>query len=183
MTEEILIHGKVQGYDQKPIFMIQVSAWVEENNAFRQVDRTYTDEAGIYRLPVPKKGLVSIRFDTHWSLTNVNEWHPSVVSNIDTIIATDIDTNIGPGQDIVDIVLNRYLMKVGTSSGPTAEIDALTAYQFCAAWNARGIDRETARKYSESAVSRLSQMKISMRELDEFRVKLLEFFSKQAEQS
>lgn len=55
MTEEILIHGKVQGYDQKPIFMIQVSAWVEENNAFRQVDRTYTDEAGIYRLPVPKK--------------------------------------------------------------------------------------------------------------------------------
>lgn len=172
MAEEILIHGKVQGYDQKPIFMIQVSAWVEEDNSFRQVNRTYTNEAGAYELSLVKSGPVSVRFDTHWSLTNATEWQPAVFSNI--------DTNIESRQDIA---LNRYLMRVGTTSGFTAEIDALAAYEFCTMWNARETDREAARKYAESAVSRLSQMKISMHELDEFRVKLIEIFSKQAGQS
>ena len=166
MSGEISIHGKVQGYDQKPIFTIQVSAWVEENNSLREVGHTYTNEDGMYELSVLPDTPISMRFDTHWSITNAIEWHPSVVANIDSK---------------QDMILNRFLMRVGTTSGFTAEIDALTAYQFCAMWTARKADRESARRYAESAVSRLSQMKISLPVLDEFRSKLIEFFSKQAE--
>jgi|GEM_PF-2878000 len=168
MSEKISIHGKVQGYDQKPIFMIQVSAWVEENNSLREVDRTYTNEDGMYELSVLPGTPISVRFDTHWSITNATEWHPAVVPNIEAR---------------QDIVLNRYLMHVGTTSGVTAEIDALTAYQFCAMWTARQADRESARKYAESVVSRLSQMKVPMSEFGEFQNKLIEFFLRQAESS
>lgn len=131
----------------------------------------YTNEAGMYELSIPKNGLVSIRFDTHWSLTNVTEWHPAVVFNL------NIDT--GSAQDIENIVLNHYLMKVGTTSGLTAEVDALAAYQLCAIWISREKNREVAGKYAKSAISRLSQMKVSLHELDEFRVKLIELFSNQ----
>jgi hypothetical protein len=169
MSEEISIHGKVQDYNQKPIFMIQVSVWREDNFGPQyEVDRTYTNEDGTYRLSVPSGTPITLRFDTHWSITNSTEWHPSVVANI------------GSKQDMV---LNRILMRTGTTSGDIAEIDALTAYQFCAMWTVRQADRESAQEYAKSAVSRLSQMKISLPELDEFRSKLIGFFTKQAESS
>jgi hypothetical protein len=168
MSGEILIHGKVKGYDQKPIFMIQVSVWAENGHSPREVNRTYTNEDGMYELSIMPDKPISVRFDTHWSITNATDWHPSVVANIDT------EQNL---------VLNRFLMRTGTTEGRIAEIDALTAYQFCAIWTASQVDRESAREYAKSAVSRLSQMKISLPELDEFRAKLIEFFSKQAESS
>jgi hypothetical protein len=178
MSGEISIRGKVQDYDQKPIYMIQVTAWVEDNYSdLREVGRTYTDEDGMYRLS-PESGMhklsvlpgkpISIRFDTHWSLTNADEWHPAVIPNID-------------GEQ--DTVLNRFLMRVGTTRGSIAEIDALTAYQFCAMWATRQADRDLARKYAKTAVSRLSQMKVSLPEFNEFQQKLIEFFSKLAESS
>lgn len=169
MSGEISIYGKIQGYDQEPIFMVQVSIWREDNFGPQyEADRTYTSEDGTYRLSVPSGTPITLRFDTHWSLTNSTEWHPSVVANIEA------------GHDVV---FNRYLMHVGTTEGVMAEIDALAAYQFCAVWTARQTDRESARKYAESTVSRLSQMKISLPELDEFRTKLIDFFKGQAESS
>ena len=169
MSGEISISGKVQDYDQKPIYLIQVSAWVvDDYTNLREVDRAYTNEGGMYKLSVLPGKPISIRFDTHWSLVNVNEWHPAVIPNIDAE---------------QDTVLNRFLMRVGTTRGSIAEIDALTAYQFCAMWTVSQTDREVAREYAKSAVSRLSQMKVSLPEFNEFQQKLIEFFSKLAESS
>ena len=54
MSGEISIYGKIQGYDQKPIFMVQVSIWREDNFGPQyEADRTYTSEDGTYRLSVP----------------------------------------------------------------------------------------------------------------------------------
>ena len=80
MSGEISISGKVQDYDQKPIYLIQVSAWVvDDYTNLREVDRAYTNEGGMYKLSVLPGKPISIRFDTHWSLVNVNEWHPAVI--------------------------------------------------------------------------------------------------------
>jgi hypothetical protein len=55
----------------------------------------------------------TVRFDTHYSLTNAGDRHPSVVANVD---ATH------------DIALNRFLFRVGTDEGgQTGFVDALTA--------------------------------------------------------
>ena len=168
MSGEISIHGKVQDYDHKPIFMIQVSAWVlqEDKYSHTEVNRAYTNEEGIYELLVLPGTQITVRFDTHWSLVNAKEWHPSVVANIDAK---------------QDVVLNRSIMRVGTGGDDIATLDAFTAYQFCAMWTAREKDRESARTYAESAASRLSQMKIPLPEFSEFQQKLIEFFLKQAE--
>jgi hypothetical protein len=170
MSGEISIYGKVQDYDQKPIFMIQVSVWLLRENKYSptEVNRAYTNEEGIYELSVMPGTPITVRFDTHWSLVNSMEWHPSVVANIDTK---------------QDIVLNRSLMRVGTGEDDIATLDAFTAYQFCAMWTAKEKDRESARTYARSAASRLSQMKMPMPEFGEFQQKLIEFFLKQAESS
>lgn len=170
MSEEISIHGKVQDYNQKPIFMIQVSAWLlrEDKFSYAEVNRAYTNEDGIYELSVMPGTPITMRFDTHWSLVNAKEWHPSVVANIDAK---------------QDIILNRSLMRVGTGGDDIATLDAFTAYQFCAMWTAKEKDRESARTYAESAASRLSQMKMPLPEFAEFQQKLIEFFLKQAESS
>jgi hypothetical protein len=168
MSKEISIHGKVKGYDQKPIFMIHVGVWTENGHSPREVNHTYTNEDGMYELSILPDKPISVRFDTRWSIMNAIDWHPSVVANIDTEL---------------DLVLNHFLMRTGTTERRIAEIDALTEYQFCAIWTASQVDRESAREYAKSTVSRLSQMKISLPELDEFRTKLIEFFSKQAESS
>jgi hypothetical protein len=104
---------------------------------------------------------ITVRFDTHYSLTNARDWHPSVVANVD---ATH------------DIVLNRFLFRVGTDEGgQTGFVDALTAYQFCAMWTAGGSEPE----YAESALNRLGPFKLTTRVLEDIRQVLIEHFSKQ----
>ncbi|MEW9579015.1 hypothetical protein U9K47_27425 [Bacillus toyonensis] len=157
MPENISISGQVQGYNREPIFNIKVLVFQDKN----YVSHTFTDNDGKYQLSIPSNNLISVCFNTHATFANAKEWHPSVVSNIDTR---------------QDVIINRFLMRVGASNGAMAEIDALTAYQFCAMWTNK--DTNLERGYAEYTAFRLSQMKQPLRELDEFRGKLEEFFLK-----
>jgi hypothetical protein len=76
-----------------------------------------------------------------------------------------------------DMVLNRSLTRVRMTGGYTADINALTAYQFCAMLTARQADQESARDNAKSAVSRLSQLKMPMIVFHDIQSKLREFFS------
>ncbi|MCQ6563980.1 hypothetical protein [Paenibacillus mendelii] len=159
MPDNISISGQVQGYNRTPIFNIKVSAYHD----LQHVGHAFTNEVGKYQLSISSGTPITVCFDTHASLTNTKEWHPSVVANIEIK---------------QDIVLDRFLMRVGKSNGATADIDALTAYQFCAMWT--DIDTNLDRIYAEYAAYRLSQMKQPLRELEEFRGKLEEFFLKKS---
>ena len=157
MAENITISGQVRSYDQTPIFMIKVTVYRDRQN----VAHVFTNEEGKYTISVPMGEPITVRFDTHHSITNAGDWHPSVVANVD---ATH------------DIVLNRFLLRVGTDEGgQTGFVDALTAYQFCAMWTAEGLEPE----YAESAVRRLGPFKLTTRVLQDIRQVLQEHFVKQ----
>ncbi|PGM06391.1 hypothetical protein [Bacillus thuringiensis] len=155
MPENISISGQVQGFDRIPIFNIRVSAY----NDWEYLGHAYTDEFGKYHFSIPSNSTISICFDTHPSITNAKEWHPSVVSNIDAR---------------QDILLNRFLFRVGTSNGPRTDVDALNAYQFCAIWI--NIDTTLDKTYANYTAYRLSQLKQPLQELEDFRGKLQEYF-------
>jgi hypothetical protein len=55
-----------------------------------------------------------------------------------------------------DIVLDRFLLRVGAGESDTAAIDALAAYQFTAVWSN---PMEWSREYAEHAVARLGMLK------------------------
>jgi len=157
MAENITISGQLRSCDQTPIFMIKVTVYRDQ----QFVRHGYTNEEGRYEVSVPMGEPITVRFDTHYSLTNARDWHPSVVANVD---ATH------------DIVLNRFLFRVGTDEGgQTGFVDALTAYQFCAMWTAGGSEPE----YAESALNRLGPFKLTTRVLEDIRQVLIEHFSKQ----
>jgi hypothetical protein len=160
MAEDIAISGRVRGYDGSPIHMIKVTVYRDQ----QYLAHVYTNEEGKYQVFVPRGEPITVRFDTHWSLTNVKEWHPSVVAIVD---ATK------------DFALDRILLRVGTDAGQTAAIDALTAYQFCAMWTAT--DSEPA--YAEYTAFRVSQMKFTTEVLRDVQKKLEEHFREQAQHS
>lgn len=160
MSENILISGQVQGFDRVPIFNIKVSAYTD----WDYLGHGYTNEDGIYQFSIPSKSTISVCFDTHSSLINAKEWHPSVVANLDAR---------------QDIVVNRFLTRVGTSNGVMADVDVLSAYQFCALW--LNIDTSLDKTYAENNAFRLSKMKQPFRELEEFRSKLQEYFLKNSQ--
>jgi len=157
-AENIAISGQVHGYDRTPIPMIQVTVY----RGTQSLDRVYTDDDGRYEVSVPAGEPITVRFDAHWSLTNARDWHPSVVANLDAK---------------TDIVLDRFLMRVGMVDSETAAIDALTAYQFCAMWAAR----DSERAYAEYAALRVSQMKFTTEVLRDIQRKLEEHFRQQAQ--
>jgi hypothetical protein len=130
----------------------------------RVVAKEYTNKEGKYEVSVPTGAPITVRFDTHWSLTNARDWHPSVVANVE---ATK------------DIVLDRFLMGVGMGVSETAAIDALTAYQFCATWTA-GDPNPT---YAEDAAFRVSQMKLITDVLRDVQQRLEEHFRNEAHAS
>ncbi|MGW6666418.1 hypothetical protein [Peribacillus sp. NPDC055009] len=158
MPENISISGQVHGYDMMPIYNIKVSVY----DNLRYVDHEYTDKDGKYHLSIPSGKPITVCFDTHWSLKNAREWHPSVVANIDTK---------------QDIVLNRFLMHVSDSTGRAADIDALTAYQFIVMWTEIN---ELDKTYAKYAAFRVSQLMIVEPELREFQKKLEDFFLKKS---
>ncbi|MEW9576765.1 hypothetical protein U9K47_15670 [Bacillus toyonensis] len=158
MHEKISISGQVHDYNMRPIYLIKVS--VHDN--LQYVNHTYTNEDGIYHLSIPSGRPITICFDTHWSLINAREWHPSVVANIDTK---------------EDIILNRFLMHVSDSTGRAADTDALTAYQFIVMWTERS---ELDKNYAEIAAYRVSQLMIVRPELHEIQNKLEDFFLKKS---
>jgi len=149
--------GKVQGYDGKPIFMIKVSVYRD----LELIDKSYTDNDGKYSVEVPEGEMISVLFDTHYSLNNAENWHPSVVANL-------ICRN--------NVPLDRTLMATLTAQTHVAEVDALCAYLFAAQWNSTPLEKPS---YAQSAASRLLKLKPTNQFLGEIQQKLLEYFREQ----
>jgi hypothetical protein len=130
----------------------------------REVERAYTGEDGTYSFEVPRK-LTTLMFDTHETLTNARDWHPSVVANID------------PDAEERHLRCDRILMRVGTATTDEACVDALAGYLFSTLLHARQPDRD----YADVAESRLSMMKMPILQLDQIRTRLLDNFHEQTE--
>ena len=150
----IQISGQVRGYDLSPIMTIKVTVYRDKG----ELDHVFTGPDGRYTIAVSAGEAISIRFDTHTTITNSREWHPSVVANIEAKS---------------DVSLDRFLMRVGYVDSETAAVDALAAYQFAAMWTEWDPDRE----YAESARARLSEIKYTTRILVEISDKLRDHFA------
>jgi hypothetical protein len=141
VAADIEIQGQVRSQEGTPISMIKVSAYRD----LQLLGTDYTREDGQYTIWVAAGEPITIRFDTHPTLTNSREWHPSVVANLEA------EKNIS---------LDRRLLKVGTTGGEAADLDALAAYEFAAMWTAAGADTGYE-DYGKEAAARLSMMKFT----------------------
>ena len=149
--------GKVQGYDGKPIFMIKVSVYRD----LELIGKSYTDNDGKYSVEVSEGEMISVLFDTHYSLNNAEDWHPSVVANL-------VCKN--------NVPLDRTLMGTQEAQTQVAAMDALCAYLFAAQWNSTGLEKPS---YAKSAASRLPQLRLSNQFIGETQQKLLVYFREQ----
>jgi hypothetical protein len=156
MPEDISIFGQVRGYDETPIHMIRVTVYRDY-----ELNHEYTNEEGKYSISVPPGAPITVRFDTHYSLTNAQKWHPSVVANLDAK---------------QDVILNRFLLEVGQYGPDMVVIDALAAYQFSAVWNAADSNPE----YAKHAAARLGMMKVPS-VLGSVYTKIRDHFTEQAQ--
>ncbi|MFJ9648315.1 carboxypeptidase regulatory-like domain-containing protein [Streptomyces sp. NPDC004244] len=138
--------------DSSPIFMIKVSVY---RSGLTEIDHVFTDEAGQYSVAIPEGETITVRFDTHHSLTNAMDWQPSVVVNA---IASDTTP------------LDRYLLPTGQDFGAASAMDALNGYVIAAA-----VGEDEA--YAATAVRRLSMLKQPSLVLQELQQRLLEHFS------
>lgn len=143
--------------DKKPIFMIKVSVY---RGDLSLIDRAYTDEEGRYEMEIPEGETVTIGFDTHYSLTNADDWQPSAIANV---IASD------------ETPLDRYLMRRGQAVDEASAMDALNGYLLAAATTNAGADAA----YAATAENRLSMLKQHSPILQALQQKLLEHFGKQ----
>src|SRR5215207_4873803 len=117
--EDVSVSGMVQTGDGAPIHMIKVTIYRED----REVAHAFTEEGGKYVMSVAKGKPITVRFDTHFSLNNAKDWHPSVVANVSAM---------------KDVAVDRVLLRVGHGDGFTAFIDALSGYEFGAFCEDRG---------------------------------------------
>jgi hypothetical protein len=153
----ISIRGKVQGYDDKPIFNIKVSVYNDKD----LLTHGFTGEDGTYAITLPASKIVTVRFDTSTSLNNSRAWHPSVVANI--------------GAE-KDLLLDRRLMGVGMGLSETAAIDALHGYEFAALWiRVEPADEQVA--YAETAGARIGMLKLATPILTDMEQKLRNYFN------
>jgi hypothetical protein len=161
LAEDISIRGKVQGYDDKPIFDIKVSVYDDK----ALLTQGFTGEDGTYAIALPAsmlpaRKIVTVRFDTSTSLNDSRAWHPSVVANISAE---------------KDVLLDRRLMGVGMGLTETAAIDALNGYEFAALW----IKAEPAADqvaYAETAGARIGELKLASQILTDMEEKLRNYF-------
>ncbi|WP_405967496.1 hypothetical protein OG613_22620 [Streptomyces sp. NBC_00015] len=65
--------------------MIKVSVYRSD---LTEIDHVFTDEEGRYAVAIAADERVTVRFDTHHSLTDVEDWQPSVITNAITSDAT-----------------------------------------------------------------------------------------------
>jgi hypothetical protein len=154
--ENITISGIVRDYSEAPINAIKVSVY--RNTGL--VEHAYTNESGRYEVTIPSGEPVTILFDTHPTLTNAREWHPSVVANLSAQQS---------------LVLDRHLVGVGNTGGDVADVDALAGYQFAALF----IDRDPGSihdLYSGSAADRISELKLPVIVLQKVWADIKEFF-------
>jgi hypothetical protein len=162
MAEKVTVHGIVSDASHKPLAMIRVLAFQEG----REIERKYASTDGTYSFEIPR-GLTTLSFDTHGTLTNARDWHPSVVANIDTNVEGTY------------LRCDRVLMNVGSATSDDACVDALAGYMFSLMWTARLPDRA----YAEAAEARVSSLKLPSLELDQFRSQMVELFGERAKQS
>ena len=155
--EDVSVSGMVQTGDGAPIHMIKVTIYRED----REVAHAFTGENGKYVMSVAKGKPITIRFDTHYSLNNAKEWHPSVVANVSAM---------------KDVAVDRVLLRVGHGDGFTTFIDALSGYKFGAFCE----EREPNQAYAQSAAERLGPMKLPISILQEFQRKLANHFRERA---
>jgi len=156
MASDFSIYGQVQSYEKTPIFMIKVSVYRDK----QLVQHGYTNDEGRYTISVPAGKPIAVRFDTHPTLNNSRDWHPSVIAHLEG------------GKDIA---LDRLLVKVGTTAGVAPDIEALAAYQFAAMWTAAKIDSGSD-EYGKEAAARLSMMKFTESVLLEIQRTLIAHF-------
>ena len=108
---DVSVYGMVQSGDGAPIPMIKVTIYRDD----REVTHAFTGEDGKYVVGVANGKPITIRFDTHYSLNNAKDWHPSVVANVSAM---------------KDVAVDRVLLRVGHGDGFTGFIDALSGYEF-----------------------------------------------------
>ena len=156
IAADISVYGQVQDHSGNPIFLIKVSVYRENT----LVANDYTGEDGKYLLTMPAGEPIAVRFDTHPTVNNSRDWHPSVVTGL---------------RADKDIVLDRMLVGVGNTGGEAADIDALAAYQFAAFWTSRGLD-SGSEEYGKEAAARLGQMKFTIDVLLAVQRTLIEHF-------
>jgi hypothetical protein len=98
--ENVSVSGMVHSGDGTPIHMIKVTIYRDD----REVDHVFTGEDGKYVASVAKGKPIAVRFDTHFSLNNAKDWHPSVVANVSAM---------------KDVAVDRVLLRVGQGDGFT----------------------------------------------------------------
>ncbi|MEU0007961.1 carboxypeptidase regulatory-like domain-containing protein [Streptomyces sp. NPDC006314] len=140
-----------------PIPLIKVSVYRSD---LTLIDHAYTDDEGRYTVEVPHGDSVTVRFDTHPTLNNAQDWQPSVVANV---LASD------------EVPLDRYLMRSGQDADQVSAVDALSGYLLAAALG----DGEVGDGYPATARARLSMLKQQSRVLQEAQETLHRYFSEQ----
>ncbi|MFC9387080.1 carboxypeptidase-like regulatory domain-containing protein [Streptomyces venezuelae] len=139
----------------EPIHMIKVSVYRPD---LTFIDRAYTDEDGAYSVDVPAGETVTVRFDTHYSLTNADEWQPSLVTNV---VADDT------------VPLDRRLVPRGHFADTARGIDILAAFLVASA-----VEEP---EYASHAAARLNQLKQNTLFLQHIQQALLEHFMEQGD--
>ena len=144
------MHGHVRIITgDAPIFMIKVSVYRPD---LTLIDRAYTNDDGSYSVDVPAGETVTVRFDTHHSLNNADDWQPSLVTDV---VADDA------------VPLDRRLVPVGQFAD--------TARAFLVASAVEGPE------YAAHAMTRLSQIKQNTLLLQHIQAALLQHFTEQAD--
>jgi hypothetical protein len=160
-AEDITISGLVRTQNGGPVANIEITVYRNMN----EVADAYTGQDGKYTISFPGGDPITMQFDTHWSLTNSRDWHPSVVANM---TATQ------------NFSFDRVLLPVGAAGtyGGVAEIDALSGYLYGALLE----QMKPNKAYAGDAAFRLSQMKMTSEVLSELQKKLEDHFRARAEQ-
>ena len=156
-AEDISISGVVHAIDDTPINMIKVTLYRDAH----ELNHAFTAEDGKYAMTVPKGKPITVRFDTHLTLNNSLDWHPSVVANV------------GATQDVS---VDRILLRVGHADSNTYSIDALSGYEFASYWE----EMDPSKGYEQSAQRRLAMMKNTSPILQELQQKLQDYFLEQS---
>jgi hypothetical protein len=158
MSENISISGQVKDFQEQPISNIKVTIYRDD----REIDHVFTDEKGKYDISIAKGDLITIRFDTHPTLVNAKDWHPSVVANLEAK---------------QDISLNRFLLQAGQGFDQVTFIDALAAYEFSAFWE------KNNSSYAETVLLRMGMMKLVSPVLQRIHRELEDFFRELSNQT
>lgn len=156
-AQDIAVTGVVRSTNDKPIFMIEVTAYRDS----QELKHVFTHEDGRYEMSVPGGKPLTLRFDTHDTLNNAIDWHPSVVANVDAA---------------KDIVLDRKLLQAGDGVDEVTFIDALNGYEFGAYWE----EQIPSQGYARSVLARIGMMKIKTPVIAEFWGKLKDHFQERA---